>query len=325
MATSLCYGRYLSSGSRHPVALRGRSLLQTDDHRRNHDLAKALPYFGAGDPIPAGRDLRVADDRGSIQAVLYLLLRAWPYIRPQIYGRWWAPGQGIEDRTAEAVAGRGFGFAYMPPLVATVAIGGPYLGYVPATLEYPFNLLYAPILAMALCAWPVALAKGRIQKVSAFALLVFGVAANAAANTYVEGVADGWYAGIVTGACMLGWLLQFRVDGLGGSTRIRCRIRLASHLVYWYGITAIQGVFWLVLGLVLADLLNQSILQSDPLTASRAELFGEPEMSGECFMSFPMLRRGSPETLILRSTTRRLRKAAPCAHLVGCRSLHRQP
>ena len=244
-------------------------------------MAKALPYFGAGDPIPAGRDLRVADDRGSIQAVLYLLLRAWPYIRPQIYGRWWAPGHGIENRMAEAVAGRGFGFAYMPPLVATVAIGGPYLGYVPATLEYPFNLLYAPILAMALCAWPVALAKGRIQKVSALALLVFGVAANAAANTYVEGVADGWYAGTVTGACMLGWLLQFRVDGLGGSTRIRCRIRLASHLVYWYGITAIQGVFWLVLGLVLADLLNQSILQSDPLTASRAELFGEPEMSGE--------------------------------------------
>ena len=253
--------------------------MQTDDHRRNKDLAKALPYFGAGDPIPAGRDLREADDRGSIQAVLYLLLRAWPYIRPQIYGRWWVPGHGIEDRMAEAVAGRSFGFAYMPPLVAAVALGGPYLGYVPATLEYPFNLLYGPILAMALCAWPVALAKGRIQKVSALALLIFGVAANTAANTYVEGVADGWYAGTVTGACMLGWLLQFRVDGLGGRARIQCRIRLASHLVYWYGITAIQGVIWLVLGLVMADLLNQSILQSDPLTASRAELFGEPEMS----------------------------------------------
>ena len=253
--------------------------MQTDDHRRNKDLAKALPYLGAGDPIPAGRALREADDTGSIQAVLYLLLRAWPYIRPQIYGRWWVPGHGIEDRMAEAVAGRSFGFAYMPPLVAAVALGGPYLGYVPATLEYPFNLLYAPILAMALCAWPVALAKGRIQTVSALALLVFGVAANTAANTYVEGVADGWYAGTVTGACMLGWLVQFRVDGLEGRARIRCRIRLASHLVYWYGITAIQGVIWLVLGLVMADLLNQSILQSDPLTASRTELFGEPEMS----------------------------------------------
>ena len=255
--------------------------LHTDDHRLNKDLAKALPVFGAGDPIPAGRDLREADDRGTIKAVLYLLLRAWPYIRPQVYGRWWSPRQGMELRMAEAVAGRGYGFAYMPPLVVAVAIGGPYLGYVPATLEYPFNLLYVPILGMALCAWPVALAKDRIQKTSALALLVFGVAANTAANTYVEGAADGWYAGTVTGVCMLGWLLQFRVDGFGVGARIRCRIRLASHLVYWYGITAIQGVLWLVLGLVLADLLNQSILQTDPLTASRAELLGEPEMSRE--------------------------------------------
>ena len=257
------------------------SLLHTDDHRRNKELAKALPYLGAGDPIPAGRDLREADDKGSIKAVLYLLLRAWPYIRPQVYGRWWSPGHGIEDRMAEAVAGRGYGFAYMPPLVAAVAIGGPYLGYVPATLEYPFNLLYTPILAMALCAWPVALAKGRIQKVAALALLVFGIAANAAANTYVEGVADGWYAGTVAGVCMLGWLLQFRVDGAGVGARIRWRIRLASHLVYWYGIAAIRGVFWLVLGLVVADLLNQSILQTEALTASRAELLGEPGMSRE--------------------------------------------
>ena len=287
----MCYG----GGSRpdHAVrrAIRRETLLKTDDHRRNKDLAKALPYFGAGDPIPSGRDLREADDRGSIQAVLYLLLRAWPYIRPQVYGRWWVPGEGVEDRMAEAVAGRGYGFAYMPPLVAAVAIGGPYLGYVPTTLEYPFNLLYAPILAMALCAWPVALAKGRIQKVSALALLGFGVAANAAANTYVEGVADGWYAGTVTGVCMLGWLVQFRVDGAGVGARIRCRFRLASHLVYWYGITAIQGVFWLVLGLVMADLLNQSILQSDPLTASRAELFGEPEMSREVTEQLTQVQR----------------------------------
>ena len=65
-----------------------------------------MPHYGVGDPIPASRDLRVSDDRGSIRAVLYLLLRAWPYIRPQIYGRWWVPGQGIEDRVAEAVADR---------------------------------------------------------------------------------------------------------------------------------------------------------------------------------------------------------------------------
>ena len=242
---------------------------------------RALPFFREGDPIPPDRDLRVADDRGSIRAVLYLLLRAWPYIRPQVYGRWWVPGQGIEDRVAEAVSGRGYGFGYIPPLVTAVAIGGPYLDYVPASLAYPFNILYASILAMALCAWTVALSTGNVQKVFAFALLIFGVAANVVAATYVEGVADGWYAGTVTGTCMLGWILQFGVDRSGGETRIRCRVRVASHMVYWYGYVALEGVFFLVMGLLVADLLNQSILQADSLAPSRAELFGEPEMSSE--------------------------------------------
>ena len=208
-------------------------------------------------------------------------MRAWPYIRPQVYGRWWVPGQGIEDRLAEAVAGRGYGFGYIPPLVTAVAIGGPYLGFVPATLAYPFNLLYAGILAMTLCAWPVAFSSGKVQKAFAFALLVFGVAANAVAATYVEGAADGWYAGTVTGACMLGWILQFGVDRSTGDVRLRCRIRLASHMVYWYGFVAVEGIFFLVLGLVMADVVNQSILQTDPLNPSRAELFGEPAMSSE--------------------------------------------
>ena len=255
--------------------------MKTDYNRRHEALVRALPFFREGDPIPPDRDLRVADDRGSIRAVLYLLLRAWPYISPQVYGRWWVPGQGIEDRVAEAVSGRGYGFGYIPPLVTAVAIGGPYLGYVPASLAYPFNILYASILAMALCAWTVALSTGNVQKVFAFALLIFGVAANAVAATYVEGTADGWYAGAVTGACMLGWILQFGVDRSGGETRIRCRVRVASHMVYWYGYVAMEGVFFLVMGLLVADLLNQSILQADSLAPSRAELFGEPEMSSE--------------------------------------------
>ena len=112
-----------------------------------------------------------------------MLFRAWPYIKPQIYGRWWVPGQGIEDRVAEAVAGRGYGFGYIPPLITAVAMGGPYLGYVPASLAYPFNILYAPILAMPLCAWPVAFSKGKVQRAFAFALFLFGVTANAVAAT----------------------------------------------------------------------------------------------------------------------------------------------
>ena len=276
--TTACYG---ACPSGRPGRNSWKEPLLKTDHGRHKDLARALPYFREGDPIPPDRDLRVSDDRGSIRAVLYLLLRAWPYIRPQVYGRWWVPGQGIEDRVAEAVSGRGHGFGYIPPLVTAVAMGGPYLGYVPASLAYPFNLLYAAILAMTLCAWTVAFSTGQIQKVFAFALLIFGVAANLVAATYVEGTADGWYAGAVTGACMLGWILQFGVDRSGGEARLLCRVRVASHMVYWYGYVALEGVLFLVMGLLVADLLNQSILQADPLNPGRAELFGEPEMSSD--------------------------------------------
>ena len=277
MCYGCCFARIAPSGR----TLRGDSPLTTDDHRRNKALAKALPYFREGDPIPPERDLRVADDRGSIKAVLFLLLRAWPHIRPQIYGRWWVPGQGIEERLAEAVAGRGYGFGYIPPLVTAVALAGPYLGYVPATLAYPFNLLYAAILAMALCTWPVAFSTGQVQRVFAFAVFLFGVAANAVATTVVEGAADGFYAATVTGVCMLGWILQVRADGSGMGARLRWRIRVASHMVYWYGFTALMGAGFLILGLVMADLVNQSILQTDPLDPGRALLFGEPEMSSD--------------------------------------------
>ena len=67
---------------------------------------------------------------------------------------------------------------------------------------------------------------------------------------------------------MLGWILQFGVDRSAGGARLRCRVRVASHMVCWYGFAAIQGAFFLVLGLVMADLVNQSILQTDPLTPS---------------------------------------------------------
>lgn len=132
---------------------------------------------------------------------------------------------------------------------------------------------------MTLCAWAVPFSKARVQGAFASALFVFGLSAKAVANTYVEGAADGWYAATVTGVCMLGWILQFRVDRSGGGARLRCRIRVASHMVYFYGFTALYGALFLVMGLVIADLVNQSILLDEALTPSRATLFGQPEMS----------------------------------------------
>ena len=58
-------------------------------------LAEAIPFYGPGEPIPGDRDLSVKDDKTPFKAVLYLLLRSWPYLKPQVAGNWWVPGKGI--------------------------------------------------------------------------------------------------------------------------------------------------------------------------------------------------------------------------------------
>ena len=105
--------------------------------------------FGDG-PIPPERDRRVEDDDKSFREVLLLFLRSWPYIRPQFLGRWLIPGEGVEQRVAET--GSGYQLTYAPFLVAAIALVGPLLGVVPATMAWPMNLLYLPIVALVLSA-----------------------------------------------------------------------------------------------------------------------------------------------------------------------------
>ena len=62
---------------------------------RSQGLADAVPYYGEGDQIPADRDLSAKDDTSGFGAVVQLLVRGWPYISPQVLGRWWVPGEGI--------------------------------------------------------------------------------------------------------------------------------------------------------------------------------------------------------------------------------------
>ena len=122
---------------------------------RSQNLADAVPFYGEGDPIPDSRDLSVKDDTSGFAAVVSLLARSWPYISPQVLGRWWIPGVGVEDRVAELIRGRGYSFVYMPLLVTILAVLFPYLSLTPVTLEYPYNFLYALILLAVIFSWPL--------------------------------------------------------------------------------------------------------------------------------------------------------------------------
>jgi|TARA_Y100000310_G_scaffold338553_1_gene428521 ABC-type multidrug transport system fused ATPase/permease subunit len=233
--------------------------------------------FGDG-YIPPERDRRVEDDDTGLSQVVLLVLRSWPYIRPQILGRWYIPGKGSEDRVADLVSGEGYQFTYAPFLVAFLAISGPLFGILPATFEFPMNLLYIPVIAMAICMAYMAFGMGRLQRLAPVGLILGGIGCNIAATFVIDGFADGYYAALVTLACLAGWMVQFRsVPTAQGARRLEYRLRVGTHLVYFYAINFAQRFIALALGLVLADLLGQNILQNEPIAPGLARLIGVPE------------------------------------------------
>ena len=191
------------------------------DLAANRVRIRAVPMFWDG-PIPPERDRRVEDDDKSFSEVLLLFLRSWPYIRPQFLGRWLIPGQGVEPHVAETVSGGGYQFTYAPFLVAAIALAGPLLGAVPATMAWPMSLLYPPIAALVLSMFALAFTTGRRQMIATIALVLSGLGTNISATFFIDGYADSFYAAAVTIAAIVGWICQFRIDhptSCSGSTR----------------------------------------------------------------------------------------------------------
>jgi ATP-binding cassette, subfamily B, bacterial len=228
--------------------------------------------FGDGH-IPPERDRSVEDDDSGFLDVLLLLLRSWPYIKPQVLGHWWLPGQGFEDRVADSVSGGGYHFRYAPILAAAIAVMGPMTGLVPASMAWPMNLLYFPLIFMVICMALMAFTEGPQQSWATGGLVLFGMGANVVATYVIDGSADGFYVGAVTVACIIGWKVQYRRN----AGKLEFRFRTGTHLVYFYAINFAQRFIALSLGLVLADLLNQNLLQNQPVAPGLANLLGIPE------------------------------------------------
>lgn len=238
----------------------------------NHDRSRVLPMFGEGH-IPPKRNHDVGDDDSGFVEVILLLLRSWPYIRPQFLGRWFIPGVGVESRVADTIAAAGYQFGYAPPLVLAIAVAGPLTGYVPATFGFPQFLLYIPVAGMTFGITLMAYGSGRGVALGTALLILGGIGANVSASFAIDGWADGVYAATVTVACIAGWMVQVR----SGEDGFEYRIRVATHLVYFYAINFTQRFVALALGIILADLLNQNVLQNEPIAPGLADLFGVPE------------------------------------------------
>ena len=237
----------------------------------NRRRARALPMFGDGH-VPLERYRGLVHDASGFRDILVLLLRSWPYIRPRFLGQWWYPAHGYKPGVAELSSGDGYR-SYAPILVAMVALLGPLTGWVEVEDSFQGQLLYGPVATIAVGTFLMNYARGVLQSIGIVAILLAAIGALLSGIFLLEPYTTGPYVLSVVAACVLGWLVQFRVaDG-----RLLCRFRLRPHLVAFYAINFFERFLDLFLGVVLADLLNQSLLQAEPLAPGLATLLGYPE------------------------------------------------
>ena len=248
------------------------STIDLDNDARDRRRLDAIPVWGAG-PIPKARDRDDVEDARSFADVLRIFLRTWPYLLPMVLGYW-------RERTVVRWSGRQnvgaeWNYRYVPLLVTTLLAAGPLTGLISHGENWQHDYLLYAAVVMTLLVWALAFARGQTFVWSAVALVVVGIAANLFAILAVAGWRDNVFVGLVSFGCLSMWLLQYRVvEG-----ELQLRLRLGCHLVYYYIIVWASMLVGVVTSLFTVDLLNQSILQAQPLTPFLADLVGRSDLA----------------------------------------------
>ncbi|MCY3857334.1 MAG: ABC transporter ATP-binding protein [Gammaproteobacteria bacterium] len=237
--------------------------------------ARAVPIYGFGD-IPAAR-MPDAEDvpKGSSEVVL-LFFRSWPYIRPFFLGNWWYPKEGVDANQADLVSDEQHNFEYCAILALFVSVAVPLFGLLPPMGVLESALLYVPMSAVVVALFAVVFTRGTNQLISTIAL-IFSLLGIAICAMYFVG---GWevkvLAGFLVFISLAGWIFQYRKSAEG---KWVYRIRVKSHLVYFYLVSFAQRMLGVGFALLNADLLNQALLQGEPLAPTLMAILGFPELS----------------------------------------------
>ena len=258
---------------RRPAGVAAISTVDPGGDSQDRRRLAAIPVWGAG-PIPAGRDREeVAEVRG-LTDVLRIFFRTWPYLLPMVLGFW-------RERTVAGWSGwRRFGrtdwnYRYVPFLVTALLAVGPLTGLISHGANWQHDFLVYAAALMTLLVWVLIFVRGPAFAWSAAALVVTGIVTNLFAVLAVAGWRDNVFVALVSFGCLTMWLLQYRfVDG-----QLQFRLRLGCHLVYYYIIVWAATLVGVVTGLFTVDLLNQSILQAEPLTPFLADLVGREDLA----------------------------------------------
>ena len=258
----------------------------------NSKRANALPFFGKG-PVQGDQDESPVAAQGFV-AIAMIFARTWPFLKPYILGYWRelsitrptadaAPNVGAytavtgqAQTETEAESERRWSFNHIPPLATLMAVLGPMTGVLPINTSWLYDFLLVATFSMAALSWCLLVTKQKLYVAISTSLFVIGATAFLFAVFAVDGVLDNVFVALMCGVSAGIWLLQYRFD----AGKLRFRIRLGSHLVYYFiGVWA-STLLLILIALFSVDVVSQSILQAKPLTPFIAELIAEPELAG---------------------------------------------
>jgi len=235
------------------------------------DRARALPKLGFADTAP-GKPEGSSDKK--FTEIVKIFIRTWPFIIPLVVGYW---REKTLSKAAAAGSGKdtGWSFHHAPFVVTILTLIGPLTGTLPMGVDTKLDLLLAATVVMTAISWALIFMRGRTQVIASLILTAIGTLTALSAIFLVDGYADNFQVLLVCFGCVCIWLVQYRFDG----GRLQVRLRLGCHLIYYYAIVYLFTLVGIVTTLFSADVINQSILQAEPLTPFLADFIGRPDLA----------------------------------------------
>jgi len=233
----------------------------------------ALPSWGDA-TIPSDRDRSTVEDSHGFGDVVRVFIRTWPYLAPMIFG-YWREHLLFAASGPRTMKDTVWGYGHAPLLATAIAALGYAVGLLPLGENWQLDLLGAASFLMVAITWLFLILTGRNLFIASVVLILVASAANLFAVLVVSGWQDNLQIALVTLACISMWLLQYRTTDRG----FEIRMHLGCHLVYFYAIVWVSTMVGIITGFFTVDLLNQSILQAQPLTPFLAEFVGRPELA----------------------------------------------
>ena len=258
----------------------------------NSRRANALPFLRRG-PVHSNKTDNSVAAQGFV-AIAMIFARTWPFLKPYILGYWreltfsrdnttpagattdtGLDGSATESNTHHA-DGSQWSFKHIPPLATLAAALGPITGVLPYNESWLYDFLLFATFTMAALSWCLLFAKKKFYVVLSTSLFITGAVAFLFAVFVVDGLLDNVYIAITCALSAGIWMFQYQFK----EGRLRFRVRLGSHLIYYFVGVWASTLLLILISLFSVDVVSQSILQAKPLTPFIADLIADPEQIG---------------------------------------------